>query len=127
MDVKFKEAKVHFKAIALCLLIFACISCHQKKEVKIPVDIIGQDTMVQILTEMHLLESSLGIKIFEEKKIVDTRNLVKSKIYEQFGVSKERFFKSYTYYTQNSAVIDTIFTDIISEISKRQAEQQLKK
>ena len=79
--------------------------------------------MVQILTEMHLLESSLGIRIFEEKKIVDTRNIVKSKIYEQYGVSKERFFKSYNYYTKNSTAMDTIYTDIISEISKRQAEQ----
>jgi hypothetical protein len=123
MDVRIKVLKVQFRSIALCLLIFFCISCKEKKEEKIPNYIIGKDTMVQILTEMHLLESSLGIRIFEEKKIVDTRNIVKSKIYEQYGVSKERFFKSYNYYTKNSTAMDTIYTDIISEISKRQAEQ----
>jgi hypothetical protein len=123
MDVKFKVRSLQLWPTALFFLILMNFSCKEKKQEKIPANIIGKDTMVHILAEIHLLESSLGIRIFEEQKIVATRNIVKSKIYKQYGVSKERFFSSYNYYTQNSAAIDTIYIDVISEISKRQAEQ----
>ena len=126
MDVKIKVQKVKLWPIALCLLLIGLISCKEKKVEKIPSNILGKDTMVQILTEMHLIESSLGIRIFEDKKIIHTRNVIKAKVYQQYGVSKDRFFNSYNYYSQNSAAIDTIYADVISEITKRQA-QQLKK
>ena len=122
MDVKVKLKKTKLWLIVLCFSVVSFTSCKEKKQELRPTYVIAKDTMVQILAEVHLLESSIGIRIFEEKKIVYTRNIVKSKIYEKYGVSKERFFKSYNYYTKNSESIDTIYTDVISEISKRQFE-----
>ena len=122
MDVKVKLQKAKLWLIVLCFSVVSFTSCKEKKQELRPTYVIAKDTMVQILAEVHLLESSIGIRIFEEKKIVYTRNIVKSKIYEKYGVSKERFFKSYNYYTKNSESIDTIYTDVISEISKRQFE-----
>lgn len=98
-------------------------SCKEEKKETLPSNLIGKDTMVLMLTEMHLLEASIGIRVFEEKKIMETRNLVKSKIYTDYGVSKEHFFKSYRYYAQNPAALDSMYIDVISEISRRQAEQ----
>jgi hypothetical protein len=122
MDVKLKVQKTKLWLIVLFFSVVSLISCKEKKLELRPNYVIGKDTMVQMLAEIHLLESSIGIRIFEEKKIIYTRNIVKSKIYKKYGVSKERFFKSYNYYTQNSESIDTIYTDVISEISKRQFE-----
>jgi hypothetical protein len=97
-------------------------SCkHQKTEIK-PVHLIGKDTMVKVLADIHLLEASLGIKVFEEKKMDHTRNLIKEKIYGNYAVSKKQFFDSYNYYSQHSAQLDSIYTDVITEISKRQSE-----
>jgi hypothetical protein len=122
MDVKVKVQNARLWPIVLCFSVFSFISCKEKKQELRPDYVIGKDTMVQILAEIHLLESSIGIRVFEEKKIVYTRNIVKSKIYKKYGVSKERFFKSYNYYTKDNEAIDTIYTDVISEISKRQFE-----
>ena len=122
MDVKVKLKKTKLWLIVLCFSVVSFTSCKEKKQELRPTFVIAKDTMVQILAEVHLLESSIGIRIFEEKKIVYTRNIVKSKIYKKYGVSKERFFKSYNYYTKNSESIDSIYTDVISEISKRQFE-----
>ena len=123
MDVKVKLKKTKLWLIVLCFSVVSFTSCKEKKQELRPTYVIAKDTMVQILAEVHLLESSIGIRIFEEKKIVYTRNIVKSKIYKKYGVSKERFFKSYNYYTQRPAVIDSIYIDVISEISKKEAEQ----
>lgn len=123
MDViaQFTSAKICL--LAFCFLVFGTISCKEEKKETIPAGLIGKDTMVMIISEFHLLEASLGVKIFEDKKIIETRNLLKAKIYKDYGVSKEKFFKSYRYYAQNNQLIDSIYTNVISEISKRQAEQ----
>ena len=126
MDVSFSQKKINNFPLILCVILLLFASCKGKVEEPAfarPNDLMGRDTMVLLLTEMHLLESSLGIRIFEEKKIINTRNTVKDKIYKDYGVSKERFMSSYNYYVQKSTTIDSIFTDVISEISKRQALQ----
>jgi hypothetical protein len=123
MDVKNKTSFTKFWFVILSCFIINTISCKEEKKEQKPNYVIGRDTMVLILTEIHLLESSLGIRVIEDVKIKNTRNLVKAKIYKDYSVSKEQFFKSYNYYTQRPAVIDSIYIDVISEISKKQAEQ----
>ena len=126
MDVSLSQKKVNYFPLIFCLAFVFFTSCKeniQQAELSKPKDLMGRDTMVILLTEMHLLESSLGIRIFEDKKIINTRNTIKDKIYKDYGVSKERFMSSYNYYVQKSTTIDSIFTDVISEISKRQALQ----
>jgi hypothetical protein len=126
MDVKFKIQRVFLFSFTILGVLMGISSCKENKIESIPSYVIKKDTMVHILAEIHLLESSMGIRIFDEKQIAYSRNKIKSKIYKKHGVSKERFFKSYDYYSQNSASLDTIYTDVISEISKLQA-MQLKK
>mgnify|MGYP000967563473 CR=1 FL=1 len=126
MDVILSQKKINNFPLIFCVIFLLFASCKgkiEKPELARPKDLMGRDTMVILLTEMHLLESSLGIRIFEDKKIINTRNAVKDKIYKDYGVSKERFMSSYNYYVQKSTTIDSIFTDVISEISKRQALQ----
>jgi hypothetical protein len=124
MDVKHQLAYRKFIKLALCLILLVIGACKEKQvNLEIPKDIIAKDTMVQLLTEMHLLESSLGIRIFEERKISNTRNLLKAKIYSNYHVSKDRFLKSYDFYAKQPNVIDSMYVDVISEITKRQAEQ----
>lgn len=123
MDVVKKAIVSRCWPVALCCMFAFNMACKEEKKVQKQADVIGRDTMVLILTDLHLLESSLGIKIFEDGKINNTRNLIKTKIYKNYGISKEKFYKSYNFYAQQSSVIDSIFIDVISEISKRQAEQ----
>lgn len=119
MDVKFK---LHLNRFVLMLCALFIFSCASKKEGPVPADIISKDTMILILTDIHLLESSLNLRIFEDRKLMNARNAIKPKIYKNYGVSKEQFFKSYTYYANKPLLIDSIYTDVISEISKRQAK-----
>jgi hypothetical protein len=124
MDVKHQICYHKFKNLALCLILLLIIACKEKKENNnIPKDLVSKDTMVLLLTEMHLLESSLGIRIFEERKIMNTRNAVKAKIYSNYGIGKDQFLKSYDYYSNQPNLIDSIYVEVITEITKRQAQQ----
>jgi hypothetical protein len=109
--------------VMLWISIFSTFGCKEKINEPKPANLIARDTMVLILAEFHLLESSFGVRIFEEKEIANSRNMLKSKIYKDYHVTKERFFDSYNYYAKQTLTIDSIYTDIISEIAKRKAQQ----
>ena len=126
MDVSIKVLRVKIIPIVVCATLCFISACSEPKQEPIPVGIIAQDTMVQMLTEIHLLESSLSIRIADESSLKNTRNAIKSKIYLNFGVSKEQFYKSYKYYAEKPVLIDSIYINVISEISKRQVEQTKK-
>lgn len=127
MDVKGNRVDAGRWFIIIFISIITLSSCKEKvQENPPPRNLITKDTMVKLLAEMHLLESSFGIKIFEDKKIISSRNAIKSKIYKDYGVTKDRFFESYNFYVQQPLIIDSIYTDVISEISKRQTLLQKK-
>jgi hypothetical protein len=124
MDVVIKSLIRLVLISMVCISLFGVNSCQQKEpKEKLPVGLIGKDTMVKIITEFHLIESSLGIRIFEDKKMMNTRNSLKAKIYSDYGITKEKFIESYSYYAKNNDLIDSIYADVLTEISKRQAEQ----
>jgi hypothetical protein len=126
MDVSIKVLRVKIIPIVVCATLCFISACSEPKQEPIPVGIIAQDTMVQMLTEIHLLESSLSVRIADESSLKNTRNAIKSKIYSNYGVSKEQFYKSYKYYAEKPVLIDSIYINVISEISKRQVEQTKK-
>jgi len=122
MDVNTKILQSKIILLISCFILIFVAACNDSKIEKIPSNIIGKDTMVLMLAEMHLLESSLGIRIFEDKKLMNTRNSVKTKIYKDFGISKEQFYKSYEYYSLKPMLIDSMYINVISEITERQAK-----
>lgn len=126
MDVSIKVLRVKIIPIVVCATLCFISACSEPKQEPIPLGIIAQDTMVQMLAEIHLLESSLSVRIADESSLKNTRNAIKSKIYLNFGVSKEQFYKSYKYYAEKPVLIDSIYINVISEISKRQVEQTKK-
>ncbi len=126
MDVSIKVLRVKIIPIVFCTIFCFISACSEPKQEPIPLGIIAQDTMVQMLAEIHLLESSLSVRIADESSLKNTRNAIKSKIYLNFGVSKEQFYKSYKYYAEKPVLIDSIYINVISEISKRQVEQTKK-
>jgi len=70
MDVILSQKKINNFSLIFCVILLLFASCKgkiEKPELARPKDLMGRDTMVILLTEMHLLESSLGIRIFEEK------------------------------------------------------------
>lgn len=123
MDIRFVFLTKKRLMVALCFLLIGINSCKEEPKEKIPTNLISTDTMVLIITDFHLIESSLGIRIFEDKKMMNTRNILKSKIYKDYGVTKENFFESYNYYTQKNEIIDSIYANVLTEITKRQAKQ----
>jgi len=43
-------------------------------------------------------------------------------IYKNYGITKEDFLKSYTFYQDNPVLLNQLYDNVLSEMSKREAQ-----
>ncbi|MBN2175336.1 MAG: DUF4296 domain-containing protein [Bacteroidales bacterium] len=92
-----------------------------------PPDLIPRDTMVNIIADIHLMDAIMqnaqkrGDDQLENKKII-----LYESIMEKHQITRDQFESSLEYYEQNLDVIDAIYADVITRLSKMKsgAEQE---
>ena len=105
----------------LCLLgIFICISCNPREIViDAPVDLIPQDSFIQIVTDLIVLESHIQGKYDQLNSYSEVMAISGDSLFAEHGVSFERFESSMMYYGKNPHIIDSIYTRIIDTLNIR--------
>ena len=96
------------------------ISCSKRGE-KIPADIIPEDKMVQILVEVHLAESQSQMSV----QYNDIRYLKQSYyqyIFKKHQTNYKQLEKSFNYYAAHPDIFSKIYDEVITGLSKKQAE-----
>jgi len=110
-----------FKYILIGLIAASMEACSAPK-VTIPDDVLSQDKMVSILADVHLAEAAITLK-FTNK---DTSKLQAQEfydfIYKSHKTTKEQFNKSYDFYTSHPELLNKIYDDVLTELSKKQGE-----
>lgn len=105
----------------ILILLIACsftnISCQSDK---IPKDIIQEDTMVSILTEIHLADAYFSIMTDEkDKNQENSSEQAYTKILEQYNVSPKDFEKSIDYYTEHPNEFRNIYEKVILQLDNK--------
>jgi hypothetical protein len=103
------------------LLLFAC---SQDKKVVIPDNVLSQEEMAAVMTEVHLLEASMNLNISSAVTSGDapdleatTRELLKKK-----GITKEQYDTSFLFYTQHPKMLGEIYQLVLNDLSQLQAK-----
>lgn len=101
---------------------FACSSCGNNKPAP-PKVFIEQDKMEQILMEIHISDAIAAEKANGnaalEKNIAD-QGL--AQILTNYKLTKRQFDSVYVYYVRQPEVLNEMYADIITELSKKQAQ-----
>lgn len=101
----------------LCLL---SASCGNKNKIKIPKDVICQDTMVEVLTDIHLVKASQQLGM-----VMDTTDTAKFTTYDyvwkKHHITKSEYEKSLDFYTHNAPILDSIYENVLNNLSKQKA------
>jgi hypothetical protein len=104
------------------LTLACCFSCKPKNE-KLPAGILSKEQMIPVLADIQLAESAIAIKNLypDSAKIyaADYTNF----IYRQHRIPKSVFEKSLNYYIQHPKDLDEIYTNVISELSLKEAQE----
>lgn len=88
-----------------------------------PEDILSQDQMVSVLSELYILEhkiSSLGVT---RDSLTQIFAAMKGRVFEKSGVSDSAFSKSLNYYVDRPKSLEEIYTVLIDSLNLR--EQRL--
>lgn len=99
-------------------------ACTQKvnKPAEAPPDLIQRDTMVSIFVDLRLLDAVVNFEQRKGNRKLDTITYyLHNSIMEKYDITREQFQSSYTYYQSDMDVIDGIYIDAITRLSKLKA------
>ncbi len=106
-------------------LVFSCAPGEKKSAVNIPKNIISPDSMVLILTDMQVTEAILREYQRTGREDEDRNEKYYSQIFEQYDLSPERYQQSLNFYEKNPELYYEIYVDIVSLLTKMQAEEKV--
>jgi hypothetical protein len=115
--------KLFLPIFILCLLL---ASCGDKSKIKIPKDILSQDSMVEVITDVHLVQASqrMGMVI----DTADTGTFTSfNYVWKKHRITENDYKKSLDFYTHNTSVLDSIYEKVLNNLSRQKAELMGKK
>ena len=109
-------------------LLAGLLGCTQKvvKRAEVPEDLIPRDTLVNIFVDLRLLDAVIN---YEQKrsnrKMNEINYYLHNSVLNKYGITREQFERSYTYYQADLKIIDEIYADAITQLSKLKSKIEL--
>ena len=96
------------------------MSCVRKEE-QLPKDVISEDKMVDVITEIELTQALVKLKFSNRDSTINQQELF-NQVYTDFNITEEKFNNSLSYYCQSPEVIENIYMGVINKLSEKQAQ-----
>ncbi len=93
-------------------LLFACSSEPDNVEG----NIIPPEKMKDLLVEIHIIEAEMGYENIPADTLKEVMMAIYAKIFDKYEITTDDFRESFKHYTENSVIMDKIYTDVIAEI-----------
>ena len=97
------------KYIAGIILTFILWCCQDVKRPEIPVNLIPEDKMTEVLTEVYLINAA---RSFDNRTILEQKIKLDSFFFRKFDIDSLQFVKSNAYYTSNLNAYNKLFTKV---------------
>jgi hypothetical protein len=105
-------------------LILGCVflACNHPAEKK-PEDILAIEQMVSVMADIQLAEAAISVKNLYGDSAKRYAQDCYDYIYKEHRMPKALFEKSLNYYLQHPKELDLIYTEVISELSEKDAKE----
>jgi|TARA_B110000285_G_C15112469_1_gene611977 hypothetical protein len=116
-----KRTKAAGYFLIVSILVF---SCSEKKVEQLPEFLIAEDTLMNVLKDIHLLE---GYIARNPKKSRSTDTLYQKgyqEIFNRYNIDEVRFKKTYKYYVLKPKELELMYDQIIEDLTTAQAALQ---
>jgi hypothetical protein len=110
-----------WKLLAAVWLVTACTD----PENKAPNDLIPEDRMADVLTEVHMTEvqvSRLGLRSTDSSNIVYKH--LENQIFKKFKIDTAAYRKSYIFYSSHPQQMEIIYKRVTEQLKKKQEAKQ---
>ena len=103
--------------ILICIFLFAC---SKSPETKIPDTVLSKEKMAELMLDIQLYESSMGISLFKEENVL--LEIPKTDILKKHGLTKKQYDESFEFYSKHPELFSEVYTIVLNDLSKMQAE-----
>ncbi|WP_232541074.1 DUF4296 domain-containing protein [Spirosoma endbachense] len=106
--------------MALAMLGIGLLPSCQSAEDKRPENLIPEDRMANILTEVHMAESRvsrLGLRSIDSSNLAYKH--LENQIFKKFKVDTAAYSKSYTYYSSHPSEMEAIYKQVVDNLKKK--------
>lgn len=104
-----------FVPLSIFILIGMFVGCANEK---IPDDILSRQEMGEIIQDLFVVDAVVQngrYTLLEREKI---RDQLQAGVLDKYEMSIEEFLKSYDYYIEHPALLDSVHTDIIRRLNE---------
>lgn len=102
--------------LSITILLFT--SCESSELNIAPKDLIPEDTMVLMLTDIHLVEGAkVGRKIMGDTVLMD---VYYRKIFDKYQIDKVKFEESFRFYSNDPKKMDGLYASVIDNLNQLQ-------
>ena len=111
--------RIVFPALAAMVLVLNGCTEKLDKAAEPPADLIPRDTMVSIFVDLRLMDAVLNYEQRQgNRKLHELKYQLHNSIMDKYGISREQFERSFDYYENDMEVLDGIYADAITRLSK---------
>lgn len=112
----------HLSLISIILCVCCLYGCHNKKQVlDKPDNLINRNTMVKIIAECYIIESTVHTAPDSVNKIAETRTYYRE-MFNRYKITREQFSTSMDYYLSEQSTADKLLKDASDLIAKQRKE-----
>ncbi len=109
------------KRLLFLFFIYTLSSCQSGGFAHVPAGIIVPDSMVTVLTDVHIFQATLQLGYIRE----DSARLVAKAfddVLKKHHLTEDEYSKSIKYYSYHTSLLDGIYEKVLSNISQQKAE-----
>lgn len=107
-------------ALGLILSLSGCYNIN-KETVFVPADLITQEDLINILTDIQLVEA--GFTISENRKyITELKPKYYQTVFDNYGITLIQLRENINYYQSDPKIMEEIYESVLANLSKLQSE-----
>ena len=122
---QFSLMKMKFHHIVFtCLCAIFLTACGSKDTVVPPETLLTEAQMIDILTDVQLIEGDLNFRHSEGEETQERNNLYYKQLFEHYGITDSIFNDNLRYYTEKPAILEKITDSVYNRLAKVQTAIQ---
>lgn len=107
------------KYVAAIVFCFCLLGCQDVKRPEIPEDLIPEDKMVDVLTEVYLINAARSI---DNRLIIEKKIALEKFVYKKYDIDSLQFVKSNAYYTSDLSMYNNLFLKVEEKMVRYKKE-----
>ena len=111
-----------WRGLLFVALFWSSFSACNSTKIKEPNDLIERAEFVQVLADIHLADAVVEQRSNIEKPDTALTAQVYEQVFLSRHISRAQFKDSYRYYEAQPALLNKMYEEVITELSKRQAK-----